>query len=144
MIKVSASNLSNGTSGMAFFQTDVEADAWIADQIAQETYGKINQYQFIKVDYSNEAHSEAMIEAVSDDMSNGLDLIKKISAYLRDRVAHGFITIQELSDFVETSEVTRVERHLRMGNLTLARNIIEVTNFSLIDETAKNTLLEGF
>lgn len=139
MIRVNAINPITGFSGSSLFNNEEEADLWILKETKNKSYGDIPQ--FTKINAESEAIQIAIEKSVSQDKIKGEILKTKISALMRQKLLSGHITIEQLSSFVESDEVKKVERYLKEGYLTLVVPVIQGAAFDLLTENEKQYFL---
>jgi len=106
-----------------------------------ELYTFPAEYQFTTTDVTAEYQKAAGLQSVLTDEDKGRKIGSEISLLLRTKLVTAQITLQQLSDFVESEEVKKVERYLDKGYLTLVVPIIQSGTFPLLTTEEKNAFL---
>lgn len=176
MIRVVALNTKTGNAGQADFATQDLADAWIQQQISEQTYGRESvtltsydaglagldiadatpaglneesvelytfaaEYSFSTSDVTAEYAQADALQSVLSDEEKGRMIGSEISLLLRKKLVLGQITLSQLSSFVESEEVKKVERYLDKGYLTLVVPLIQSGTFPLLSQGEKDIFL---
>ena len=144
MKKVIIKNALDLPRSEASFSTDLEMQAWIDDNVSNDSWGVVGSYSIEIIDITEENDLQLLITKALQDQNKGKTILATVHALNAKKFKAGLLDQNAFLAMLDNPELKYIERLLLNGSLDTAKHFMNQLDETYFSKEEKAAIIELF